>query len=494
MIQMFIGDEEVVCQNQITISEEILTTSSTTLNNCYPKSWEDDKNYTSRYYYPKDYSKFKILRDNNLIFCGVIKNTGNINLNPRYPHFCSLQILDFKTFLSEGDTLDFVIADKTVTEAIEMVVDKVKKYGFIIGNIQISGADDVIGAYSTLNKTAYDVFQYLADITQSKWFTRTIDENTVAIDFYDPVLMTKASNIEFTTEYFETNKICDMKFSYGTYDYRNKQIMLSDEVYADIDYTENITADGFSKSFDVSTKIGVLKTINVNGVSKTIATKEDKEIGIEADFYWSADNTQIETDTLYSNGSVIQVVYTPLVKGRQIILNEDEITRIANQTNRKGTISRYENRNDVLSSEELNKIGQSYLRYKGIPEITLTIETEDVQLFDVGEVVYFEAPLDELKQDYLVKKKQTKMFVSGEQNKIFYTYELSSSFNGENEINYFDNQRNKATGNISTGEYIDRNIDIESQALIIFKDVEIQEIQPQSNNILQAVLGAPFIK
>ena len=494
MIQMFIGNEEVVCQNQITISEEILTTSSTTLNNCYPKSWENDKNYTSRYYYPKDYSKFKILRDNNLIFCGVVKNTGNINLNPRYPHFCSLQILDFKALLSEGDTLDFVIANKTVTEAIEMVVDKVKEYGFIVGNIQIEGANDVMGAYSTLNKTAYDVFQYLADITQSKWFTRTIDENTVAIDFYDPVLMTKAGNIEFTEEYFETNKICDMKFSYGTYDYRNKQIMLSDEVYADIDYTENITADGFSKSFDVSTKIGIVKSISVNGVQKIIATKEDKEIGIEADFYWSADNTQIETDTLYSSGSIIQVVYTPLVKGRQIVINEDEITRIATQTNRKGTISRYESRNDVLSSAELNKIGQSYLRYKGIPEITLTIETEDIQLFDIGEVVYFNAPLNELKQDYLVKKKQTKMFVSGEQNKIFYTYELSSSFNGENEINYFDNQRNKATGNISTGEYIDRNIDIENQALIIFKDVEIQEIQPQSTNALQSVLGAPFIK
>ena len=494
MIQMFIGNEEVVCQNQITISEEILTTSSTTLNNCYPKSWENDKNYTSRYYYPKDYSKFKILRDNNLIFCGVVKNTGNINLNPRYPHFCSLQILDFKALLSEGDTLDFVIANKTVTEAIEMVVDKVKEYGFIVGNIQIEGANDVIGAYSTLNKTAYDVFQYLADITQSKWFTRTIDENTVAIDFYDPVLMTKAGNIDFTEEYFETNKICDMKFSYGTYDYRNKQIMLSDEVYADIDYTENITADGFSKSFDVSTKIGIVKSISVNGVQKIIATKEDKEIGIEADFYWSADNTQIETDTLYSSGSIIQVVYTPLVKGRQIVINEDEITRIATQTNRKGTISRYESRNDVLSSAELNKIGQSYLRYKGIPEITLTIETEDIQLFDVGEVVYFNAPLNELKQDYLVKKKQTKMFVAGEQNKIFYTYELSSSFNGENEINYFDNQRNKATGNISAGEYIDRNIDIENQALIIFKDVEIQEIQPQSTNALQSVLGAPFIK
>ena len=44
--------------------------------------------------------------------------------------------------------------------------------------------------------------------------------------------------------------------------------MLSDEVYADIDYTENITADGFSKSFNVSTKIGIVKSISVNGVEQ----------------------------------------------------------------------------------------------------------------------------------------------------------------------------------------------------------------------------------
>lgn len=102
-----------------------------------------------------------------------------------------MQILDFKTLLSEGETLDFVISNKTITEAIEMIIDAIKDYGFVLGNIDIFGADDIIGAYSTQNKTAYDVFQYLADITGSKWFTRLIDEDKVAIDFYDPTLMTR---------------------------------------------------------------------------------------------------------------------------------------------------------------------------------------------------------------------------------------------------------------------------------------------------------------
>ena len=123
MIQMYINDEEVVCSKEFTISEEMLVTSSTVLNNCYPKSWEENQDYVNNFYYPEDYSKLKILKDNVLIFCGVVKNTGEISLNPRYPHFCSLQILDFKTFLSEGETLDFVIANKTIGEAIEMIVN-----------------------------------------------------------------------------------------------------------------------------------------------------------------------------------------------------------------------------------------------------------------------------------------------------------------------------------------------------------------------------------
>ena len=90
-----INNEEVVCDNVLEITEEMLTTSSTILNNCYPKSWEQDHDYTSRFYYPKDYSKCLIYNGETLIFSGVVKNTGNMSLNPREPHYASLQVLDF---------------------------------------------------------------------------------------------------------------------------------------------------------------------------------------------------------------------------------------------------------------------------------------------------------------------------------------------------------------------------------------------------------------
>ena len=485
MIQMFINGEEVVCDKNIEITEEMLATSSTILNNCYPKSWETTHDYTSQFYFPKDYSKCLIYKDEELIFCGVVKNTGSISLNPREPHYCSLQILDFKTFLSEGETLDFVISNKTITQAINMVVEEIKQYGFEVGTIDIAEANEVIGAYSTLEKTAYDVFQYLADITQSKWFTRMIDEDTVAIDFYDIENLPEKDDIEYNVEYFDENNIQDLTFSYSTQDYRNKQVMLSDEVYGSIDYSVDIIADGYNTSFIMSNNIAILKNVSVNGVSKTIATNEDKEIGIEADFYYTPGENTIEANDIYSAGSIIEILYTPLVKGRQIVYNNNEVNRIGNQTGRKGVISRYENRNDVLSSSELDSIGQTYIKYKGSPEIILTLTTYNNNLYDIGDIVYFNAPLTDLQQQYMVKKKTTQIIATT--NDIFYIYELSSSYNSETAINYFDNQRAKASGNIVSGEYITRNIDIENGCMIIFNNLVITEVE--EGNILNCTLN-----
>lgn len=424
-----------------------------------------------------------------LIFAGIVKNTGNISLNPREPHYCSLEILDFKTLLSEGETLDFVINNKTVSEAIEQVIEKITDYGFILGNIQIMGADEVIGAYSTLEKTPYDVFQYLSDITQSKWYTRMIDENTVAIDFYDPTLMKIGTQLLSNEEYWEENEIIDITFNYSTRDYRNKQIMLSDQVYSNLEQQENKIADGFNKTYMTDYNIGYINSITVDGEERTFITKTQRDDGLIGDFYYNPGENMVESEIIISYGSIIEISYIPFVKGRQIINNNIEISRIQNNINRKGIISRYENRNDVLSSEELEKIGESYIRYKGNAEITLTVITLK-NLWEIGNVVQFDSVLEELTTDYMVKSKEIEIIPSV--NRIQYTYELSSNYNSENAINYFDNQRTKAKGNISEGETITRNIDIENSANIIFYDLSIREITIENNNILDNVLDSPF--
>lgn len=850
-IQVFIGGIEVVADKNITIKEEMLATPSTILNNCYPKSWEDDKDYYSRFFMPQDYSNCTIYKNGALIFAGVLKNSGSLLLRPTEPKYGSFQILDYKTFLSEGETLDFVIDNKTVEEAIEQVTNAIADYGFVVGNINLTNKDDIINAYSTLNKTAYDVYQYIAEITQSRWFTRIadsaypllvmkyspvsknmfdlgnsldsyfatsingtkintsvniedyvsatftensikitnynnngyrwlskqinlkknttytisgqnsnivkvlgfssleegtvgtqlvyidnrnlkppktfnsgdyeyyvvsmypptnttisnlqieegsnatqyepfnlhggqyyldgistqngtptpttpvpivntysagtyqtlinnylytftinddlrsigniadrlwldIDNNTAevekkigkivlngsenwqefymtktntnvfsinstylsnnyqssynkitvlsnyfkcyglgtlyenddieaielnsntsysiqigiskdiassvsefkqwlsenntevqyilatstienvqvnkqlnnrkeAIDFYSPELMPRANDIQYTQEYFENNNIVDISYSYSTAEYRNKQIILSDTVFASIDTNENIIANGYDTNLVTSQNIGLLKEVYVNGVKKTFTTTNNKNIGIFADFYYSSGSNTIEASATYEAGTIINVVYTPLVKGRQIIFNNAEITRIGTQTGRNGTISRYETRNDVLSTEELGKVAQSYIKYKGEAEITLTVQTKETDLFMIGQQVYFDIPaLPELAKNYMVKTKETQIIQTGDYANIFYVYTLSSSFNSETAINYFDNQRRKMNGNIGKDEFISRNIDIENTATLIFSDLQIVEVTPNGDNVLNSILNSPF--
>ena len=430
----------------------------------------------------------------DLIFSGIVKNTSNISLNPREPKYCSLEILDYKTLLSEGTTLDFVISNKTILEAIEMVVDSISSYGFEVGNINILNGDEVIGAYSTENKTAYDVLQYLADISGAKWTCRRKDDNSMYIDFYDPTLMPRGKQIEYTSEWACENNLMDIKFNYGTRDYRNKQIIISDEVVGDIDYIENLVGDNVNKSFLLSSNIASITSIVVNGENKTVATESDKDIGIYADFYYKPGSNEITSNNTIPSGTIIKVSYKPIIKGREVITNDNEIARLNNQLEVNGTIARYETRNDETDSNKLLAIGETYLRYKGEAEINLTITTKDNNLYDVGQMVYFNAPIPELAKDYLVKSKQINIIANGDDPvNVFYTFILSSSFNAEREVNWFDNQRNKQAGNIAEGDFISRNIDISSTANIIWDNLTITELTGiVGNNELNATLNTPL--
>lgn len=490
MFQIFINNEEVVCDSNFIIKEEFMNPSSIELYKVYPKSWKGTDKLLTDFYYPDDYSKCKILKDGELYFVGIVKNSANMELNPFKPHYCSLQVLDPSTLLSEGATLDYVISNKTVSEAITQTVQSISKYGFIVGNILIPTEDDtLIGAYSTLNKTAYDVFNYLSMVSGTRWGTRIVDEDTTAVDFYSPELLDNQGVIEYEKDYFKTNKIEQLNYSYSTTDYRNKQIMLSDKVYSDINQQETKIADGISNIYISDYSIGILLNILVNGESKTITTKTQKESGVTADFYYTPGENTFESAEVYTYGNSIQIEYTPLIKGRQIIYNNNEISRISNNLNREGVISRYENRNDVLSSNELQKVGQSYIKFKGIAEISLNIVSRNDFLI-LGGKYQFNAPIPKLCGNYLVKSKNTNVYQNNDVLEVYYEYELTNSFDTENELNYFDNQRSKATGNIGEGESITRNIDIENTTNIVFNSLEITEID--SSNILESILESPL--
>ena len=91
----------------------------------------------------------------------------------------------------------------------------------------------------------------------------------------------------------------------------------------------------------------------------------------------------------------------------------------------------------------------------------------------------------------MVKSKEINWYSASDTT--IYTYELTNNFNYENAVNYFDNQRAKNQGNIGEGETITRNIDLTNDALILFYDTNVEEIQVQNPTSLDFTLDGVLI-
>ena len=583
-MKVYINNEEVVCNRNLVIDKSLSQPSSVILNNVYPISWEQDKDYVSRFYMPKDYSPVKIINESvstkeynlkhnirvkddrvistnivyekgsqisyirltpgytykirvanyqfldpvaicqsdsikinksattidyippaqtttititptkeyvvfnsisngtqqakfldvsievtdNLLFSGLIKNSGNIALNPRFPHYSTLQAIDYSTLLSEGENLNYVLKDMTISEAITKLVTDQK--GFMVGELEIE--DEELAPYNCNEKTTYDVLQYLSEITGAKWFCKTISEDIVLVNFYMPSQLPTGNDINYTQAYFTDNKINDISYSYNAKDYRNKQAIVNDECKASIPQVETISYDG---TLEVTYPVYSVVSIKSGNKTYKVASKVEQDAGINADFYYTYDENTIKAENIPTN-TILTITYYPIVQAREVAYNVDEIKRISLATKRNGIISRYEKRTDTRDEQALSQIAKTYIEYKGVPEIILTIKSQ-TDLFELGTQVLFNGPLENLKTRYLVKRKSISMTITDNQQVVFYTYELSSSFNDENAINFFDNQRRKLEGNLAEGDYISRFIDIPSQTNIIFYGATFEVVQ-----------------
>lgn len=502
-IRMFIAGEEVICSNQLTIVEELTNTNTLVLNNCYPLSWEQTKDYT-QFYTPKDYSLFRLVYDysdynlttesgvdilteageeiiaeNSLVtaFIGVVKRSQAINLRPFNPHYATLQVLDFKTFLNEGDLFNFVVTETTVESFINQVVREYSGYNFVVGNLNLGDKlNQTVGNYSCDQKTLFDVLQYISQITNSIWKVRYVTDTTYAIDFYDINMLPQGMDLVYDNDYFNNNSIVDITYSFNTNNYRNKQVITSSNIIAQTINTEEFYTNSNDNKYQLSSNVGAVYKATLDNNEISIASNVDKQNGITANLYYTVGSNEIELDmdVLPTQGLFIQ--YDAMIPGRVTVLNTNEINRISNQLNNTGIISRYEQRQDATTAEELNAIGQTYIQFKGKSEIILQVQTINKDLWNIGDIVYFnngnEDAIIELTGNYAVKKKTTQMYQNNADDslQVFFTYELDNNYNFENLINYFDNQRAKTIGNIQEGQFINKYIENTETINIIFNE------------------------
>lgn len=490
-IQMFIAGEEVVCDKEIQIAEKLLNTSSTALYNCYPKSWETDKDYVSRFYFPKDYSKFELKINNVTAFKGVVKRSKPVNLSPFQPHWASLQVLDYKTFLSEGNQLNFVLKDVTIRQAIEQILEAYEGYNFIVGNLNIGDkANEVIKNYNCNEKTPYDCLNYIADLTQSVWLTR-YDGDNIAIDFYSYDNLPSGKYILYDKEYFNTNSIVSVEYSFDSDDYRNVQIVTAEEVESNITIENQFIVNGVEETFTLDEPVSNIQSVTLAGNPITFGVEEEN---VNYGLYYKYNSNQVKLATTNIAGTVLKINYYPVVNGRQKLKNPVEINRIATQNSNIGEIARYEKRDEAYTSQELGQIAQSYLYFKGKQAVELEVKTLNNDMWNVGDTCYFDnkniEALEDLVGNYIVKSKNTQIIQNNADNtaQIFYEYVLINNFNFESAVNFFDNQRAKRIGNINDGDFINRYVDFEDSVNIIFDGFTTEDLVVEAQNELEAEL------
>lgn len=506
-IHMYIADEEVICSNKIEIIEQLTNVNTIVLNNCYPLSWEQDKDY-KKYYMPKDYSLFKLVYDipnavlttenredlltesgeqietgssELLVFAGVVKRTSRSSLRPEDPHFTNVQVLDFKTFLSEGDLFNFVIDNMNVEQAIKYLINQYSAYNFKVGNLNMgTKLAETINNYNCNQKTLYDTLEYIAQITNSVWTVKYVADDCMSIDFYSLDRLPQGQDLELSKEYACNNSIVDISYSLNTTDYRNKQVMTSDEITSDITNIERFIT--VADIYYTQENISKITSAVLDGNELTVATTVDKNNGETADLYYQVGTNKIDLNGQILPGQILEITYYAQIAGRQVIVNDEEISRINNQLNNSGIIARYENRKDADSSSELNAIGQTYMQFKGKPEVTLNVKTFNNDIYEVGQIVYFNINntegLEDLTGSYAVTQKTIQIIQNNADSttNAFYIYELSNNFNFKNAINYFDNQRAKTIGNIKEGDYINKYIENYKNYNITFNPPTIEEV------------------
>lgn len=490
-IHMYIAGEEVVCDKEINVAEKLLNTNSTALYNCYPLSWEQDKDYVSRFYFPKDYSKFELIVNNVKVFRGVVKKSKPMNLSPFKPHWATLQVLDYKTFLSEGNQLNFVLKDVTIKQAITQILEAYEGYNFIVGNLNIGDKEnDLIKNYNCNEKTPYDCLSYIADLTQSVWVTR-YDGDNIAVDFYGYENLPTGNYILYDQEYCKNNSIVSIEYMFDSDDYRNVQIVTAEDVQSNLTIQNQFIVNGIEQTFILDEPVSNIQSVTLAGNPITFGVEET---GVDYGLYYKYNSNQVKLVASNIAGTILRVNYYPVVNGRAKLKNPVEINRIATQNLNIGEIARYEKRDEAYTSQELGLIAQSYLYFKGKQAVTLEVKTINNDMWNVGDTCYFDnkniEALNDLVGNYIVKSKTIQIIQNNANNKaqIFYVYELINNFNFESAVNFFDNQRAKQIGNINDGDFINRYIDFEDSVNIIFEGYTMEDLEVEAQNELEAEL------
>lgn len=486
-IKLIINGIEMDFSNNFSVSDHPTNFSSMTFHEVIPK----DKNFYPENLkvqnYAEEFSIGEVYAGDQLIFFGIVNSTGRLNLNPFVPKTKTIEIADFRKWLSIQKPIPLLFFNEFPENFVNVLIEKLNESKIIAGILDFS-TNELIGAYSTVDKSPYQVLkEVIAKQTNSLLYFQINDKQQITINYksndtlandIEP-LKIDLNNLDLLKEY----KILNIEFESNADKYSNIVKVESSNIITNLVTEENFTI--FDKdSFTLNNNIGKVSNNIANTYIYKLSTPTIKQnvISIDEAFYkegqyydvlYKIGNNIIKVNKKYLNKDyILNFGYFTKRKTSVELSNTEEIARVASFSTTKGEVYRYERLNDLTNFNDLLKATKSNLEiYKNIEKtIYITSEIPLYEILDVVEVISGED--DKVSGLYLVHEIAAEINASSIKDTInnnfilpVFTTILKATKNTDNIVNEFDNQNFRDNPVIRQFEISDTTETITLQAI-----------------------------
>lgn len=497
-LKLLINGEEYDFSNNITFSFHPTNFSTITFNDVIAK--KNNKfplNIQNPNKVNREFTFAELWQDNQLIYFGIVNDTGRFSLFPNKLKTFSVVITDFRKFLSSTNPINKLYRNKTPQEIVNDVVEFLNEEKISIGKLNFTN-NEPIQAYSSVNKNAYQILKNVITKLSNSFLYFTIENNKILINYKSEEDMKNISPIKLDSndlQFLKTFKIKDIVFENETYDYANFLTYTSENIVSTFPTTEYdllINENIYLKSKPITIDSDIEKTfiISQDGTKRKAIFLNEKNVtsGKIYDFLYNPENNILKSNESIRGQKLTITYYT---KGKVTFQdkNSKEIVEISKISGTNGIVAKYDKFNDLSYSNDLLRQLKTDLEQFSSPNRKIIITSEE-PIWELTDVVEVQFNIEEVDGLYLVHSVNGKSQIIGESGKMQeYEYELKQTKNFDNIINKFDNQSYRDEAIYNEEQFIEdtltlfQYIDLKSKSKL-FEAIEIKPTSSPLNNEL----------
>lgn len=477
-IRLFINKKEMDFNTEITFSDHTSNFSSITFNNVIPK----DKNNVNEIFkihdYGTEFSIGEVYIGSELVFFGIVYATGRLVFEKYQPKTKSIQIVDFRKWLSLKKPVNTVFSKIEPALLVTKLVEKLNEPRIIVGRLSFSD-DSIINSYSTVDKTPYQVLkEVIAKETDSLLYFEITPDNKISINYKsnNDLLLEEKILVDLTNnDFFEKYKVTKTELETNIDNYANIIKYESENIISNITTVEDLII-GNSESITLLNDIGtILKTQetylykNTEKIIPVIINEKQYVTGMYYDILYTTAKNSVKVNKKYVNNNyALHLSYKAKTKNSIQLINWEERVKVAELSNTAGDVFKYEKTNDISDLNDLLRLCQGDLNISSLITKKFFIESE-IPIWNVGQTAFIKTNNPTIDGVYLVISANGYILANTDNNNNNYTlprftYELINSKNANTLVNQFDNQSYKTNAFIDdfvlieTTDTIDDNV------------------------------------